>query len=1057
MKKLIFPLFFFLFQNLSAQWHKLNGPEGAGFICTEKFSFGILCGTDAGIFITTNEGLTWQKMPTAPQNTIDDILNINDTVIVVYLGPTVLSSTEVYSIRSYDQGVTWSSPTLIESSSGFNNYKMHHQGNYILMTGQYDSYISYDYGQGWTIINSPNIDRLSDVQYFGRYLIVQTVNYTTYHIEHFISADGSLNWQSIDTIPCSFINMLDSVIFECRADTANYFLARTFDFGQHWDTVFTSPVSTGLGIVIDNGILYRYDNQLNYYSSTDLGQTWNTSSIPHGITYTNTIPLTNGDEIAIVHNVGLVHYVSATDTFYTSCTGIVAQTSSLLRSYNNKLYLNGSSGFYSSTDAGITWNQINTGIGGIMNMIASGDTLLLVSSSFVARSIDNGATWDTVASPTYAFIDIPGIEILGSRIFYSGMDNYFSDDLGDTWSLMPAIPDTNAVCGTVSVQNGYFRKFRNELYIITNGGLIQKFDQGSNSWVNPFCFFSPGAHNGNYLYVLDTILVASCRLGLYYSSDGQNWTTAALTGAPLDQYGDPIVPHSLVTTNGLWIGSCGGTSIYASSDHGDTWFNIATPDFNPRNLAMQNDILYSGSTANGVWKRDGTFHTYSGKIYVDENVNSVYDAGDRTMSGIVITTIPSGWVISSDSSGNYSLTTDAIGEQLVPAQISGLVHMNPSEYILDTLQYSNLDFAIIKDTLVSDFAIDITNVTNFRPGQSSTLIATISNFGTLDQPGTAAVYFPPQMIQFTSSTPVPDHISNDTVYWNLDTLSFLQQYGIRIETFIPTSVHWLDTIYCYASTTPSVIDAVPDNNNDTLIAQVRNSFDPNDKTCLQGDYITTQAIANDQGLDYIIRFQNTGNAPAITVDVVDSLSYYTDWSTFRLIASSHTVNWNIDNRGVVHFDFGNIMLPDSNVDEPNSHGFVKYTVKLRDAVQSGNVVQNTAYIYFDFNPPVQTNTTTTLVIDQIILNVPVNTYETNLDVLVYPNPANSYVNIKVQGFDKKKFVRIYNTLGNVVAITEMQSNISQLSIENVAAGIYIGEIISDAGERLANFRMVVEK
>ena len=57
------------------------------------------------------------------------------------------------------------------------------------------------------------------------------------------------------------------------------------------------------------------------------------------------------------------------------------------------------------------------------------------------------------------------------------------------------------------------------------------------------------------------------------------------------------------------------------------------------------------------------------------------------------------------------------------------------------------------------------------------------------------------------------------------------------------------------------------------------------------------------------------------------------------------------------FIFNNIQLPDSNVNEPASHGFVKFKINQRANNPLGTVIENKAGIYFDFNEAVITNST----------------------------------------------------------------------------------------------------
>ena len=60
------------------------------------------------------------------------------------------------------------------------------------------------------------------------------------------------------------------------------------------------------------------------------------------------------------------------------------------------------------------------------------------------------------------------------------------------------------------------------------------------------------------------------------------------------------------------------------------------------------------------------------------------------------------------------------------------------------------------------------------------------------------------------------------------------------------------------------------------------------------------------------------------------------------------------------------MLPDSNTSEPLSHGFVQYSIQSVVGLQDSTVINNTAYILFDINPPVVTNTA----INTLVLNPP---------------------------------------------------------------------------------------
>lgn len=142
------------------------------------------------------------------------------------------------------------------------------------------------------------------------------------------------------------------------------------------------------------------------------------------------------------------------------------------------------------------------------------------------------------------------------------------------------------------------------------------------------------------------------------------------------------------------------------------------------------------------------------------------------------------------------------------------------------------------------------------------------------------------------------------------------------------------------------------------------SYDPNDKSANPVGYTDNHYISADQVLEYKIRFQNTGNATAFNVRIADQIDVeHLDLSTFQLTGSSHDYSVVVDPGGFVQFYFNDIMLPDSVNDEPNSHGWLQYRISPRGDVEPGDVIANSAAIYFDDNEPVVTNEVTHTIYD----------------------------------------------------------------------------------------------
>jgi uncharacterized repeat protein (TIGR01451 family) len=144
------------------------------------------------------------------------------------------------------------------------------------------------------------------------------------------------------------------------------------------------------------------------------------------------------------------------------------------------------------------------------------------------------------------------------------------------------------------------------------------------------------------------------------------------------------------------------------------------------------------------------------------------------------------------------------------------------------------------------------------------------------------------------------------------------------------------------------------------------SYDPNDKTGYPNGYCAAHFIEPNQDIEYRIRFQNTGTDTAFTVVVTDTLPPSLDPATVQPGASSHPYFFELLGNGVVQFTFPDIMLPDSNVNEPGSHGFVRFSVAQDADNPNGTVIANQAGIVFDFNDPVYTNFYTHTVADDFV-------------------------------------------------------------------------------------------
>jgi hypothetical protein len=1047
--------------NLNAQWIQAGGPEGGGINCIKRINNELWAGTPNGMYVSLNDGASWQNHPLLKDWCLD-LEYFNDTLVLLYQKLEINQNQSLdyllYSITSFDGGMNWLSPTLIETEMFAGDGRLYKTGNAIFTRGAYDYYISYDFGNSWSLYGPPFGSGMWVLFEEDNKMLISntggTLNYTPGGLQNFITINTSYNINS------AF--MIDTIIYieAYNSGTINHSLIlKSNNYGVTWDTLYYyQPQIISNGLFFINGIIYKYTYP-DYIMSSDSGNTWVTKSFANNYYINpNTIVLSNGDFLNYMHPVGLVRYSHLLNNYIPSYSGFKSQYITKLASNNSILFAGTMHALYKSLDAGNTWTPISIEIGWVTDFIFKGDTIIGAQEEYMGylvRSFDNGISWDTVLAPVgYTWSSPTSMAELNGVLYLSGNSLNYSNDWGLTWNTMPPLPTVPGNCLTNSQQKGALKNINGQLFIVTNGGHIFKFEQTIQTWTFLYCFWSTGTSNGNSLYRLGNSIVMSGRVGMFISNDqGNTWNSINISGTPFG-----ISPRSLVEMNNVWFGTLGSFGVYFSMDQGITWQPVHSgfaPFYSRGGLALVNNILFSAGHYSSVWRRSGAFETISGNIYYDVNNNSIKDPGENGLSQVIIKTNTTNFYATSDTLGNYSLFTDAIGDTIKAIVPASYATSNPSHYIANGAAI-NQDFGIYIAPDIQDLSVDITNINVFRPGFETTINLNVKNSGSVNLAAQSELILD-SLLQFKSSIPAPDIQNGDTLIWNISTMNFLDQINIPVivETFFASTIG--DTINCTATVLPIIGDTLPINNIATLNEIIVGSFDPNDKQCVQGEFFTPDQLAAGEELQFIIRFQNEGTYPADFVIIKDTISYYLDLSTFRVISSSHAMQWSLSGTGIASFAFYNINLPPAIIDELGSHGYVKYAVKAKESVTIGTAITNTAYIYFDFNPPIVTNTTTTLVAYPFVLTdiqIAPAIYSEKYSLKIYPNPTTDYINIElsdnINGISR---LVIRDITGKILS----QQNIDRkdiISVSDLAHGIYFGSVYLNDNSVL-NFKFVV--
>ena len=221
------------------------------------------------------------------------------------------------------------------------------------------------------------------------------------------------------------------------------------------------------------------------------------------------------------------------------------------------------------------------------------------------------------------------------------------------------------------------------------------------------------------------------------------------------------------------------------------------------------------------------------------------------------------------------------------------------------------------------------------------------------------------------------------------------------------------------------------------------SFDPNDKQGFPRGVHEEHFIPENQEINYRIRFQNTGTDTAFNIVLLDTLSDRLDLATLRVGAASHPYTYNILGPGVLQFLFQNILLPDSNINEAASHGFVQFTIRPKADLPKPTVIENEAAIYFDFNAPVMTNQSWHTVGEKY-LDVSNVVFQPGLELDVYPNPAASFTTFYLKSARPMQGrLVLSDAQGRIARAQTFQTNVFDVSLTGLPPGLYFFRLESE--------------
>ena len=207
-------------------------------------------------------------------------------------------------------------------------------------------------------------------------------------------------------------------------------------------------------------------------------------------------------------------------------------------------------------------------------------------------------------------------------------------------------------------------------------------------------------------------------------------------------------------------------------------------------------------------------------------------------------------------------------------------------------------------------------------------------------------------------------------------------------------------------------------------------------------------IGANTDITYRYNFRNIGMDTVHRVVIRDTISSYLDLSTVVVGSSSHPYDMEIYSSGVIKITFEDIQLPnDASAMDPNAYGFIEFKIGQKEGNEEGTVIENRAYVIYDYFTPLQTNTVTHEVqastIDSLIYIVPTSIknppeWAPEFTINVYPNPMSEFLILEVDGWDISEPLElsILNSQGQLIKRDVFRDNQYTMPRAGLSAGSY---------------------
>ncbi len=442
--------------------------------------------------------------------------------------------------------------------------------------------------------------------------------------------------------------------------------------------------------------------------------------------------------------------------------------------------------------------------------------------------------------------------------------------------------------------------------------------------------------------------------------------------------------------------------------------------------------------------------------FLDNNANGVQDSNEPSFSNGEFQYEVNGGTVNNVSSSNGALflyesnpaNSYNIG-YTINSQFATHYTVSPASYanitVADGSGITNYSFAITVTPFV-DSSVQLYNYSAPpRPGFIYQNYIAYTNYG--NQPiASGTLTFVKDPLLTITNISVAEAVNNANGF-TLDFVNLLpnQTRYITVSMQIPT----IPTVALGQQLTNSCTVSIPTNdtnvnNNASALTQIIvGSYDPNDKAEKNGGEVLFSNFTADDYLTYTIRFENTGTANAVNVKVDDLLDSELDETSVRTLTTSHPYVLKRVNNALT-WNFDGIDLPPSvEGDAVTGHGYIVFQVKPKPGFALGDIIPNSANIYFDFNPAIVTNTCTTEFVPFLGVNAfDVDAFE------YYPNPTSGIVTFAFKNAAVTiNSIEVADMQGKTLISKTVRYSDAAIDLSSLEKGIYLITLKANNGQQ----------